>query len=367
MTARTGTLAARAGVAGVAPRSQSLPVYVQCQGARIGKDGDLLSIHAGDGGSASARMAEISQLVLFGNVSVTTPCLHDLMRRGIPVSWHTGSGWFLGHTVGLSKRDPAVRIGQYRAQENADLALEFARGFVAAKIANCRARASRWEHARLLGTPTARLARLRRRAETAGDIDTLRGIEGAAAKAYYEAFADALAPPKASETATFRFRKRVRRPPTDPINAMLSFSSALLLRTFLVAVEGAGLDPMLGFLHASMPGRPALALDAMEPFRPLIADSAVVAAVNVGAVSASDFEYSQTDADGEPDSKGGVRLRDPARRALISAFERRLDRVVTPDHLGYSLTLRRLIAVQAHLLAQALAKGQTDVAHYVSR
>lgn len=157
--------------------------------------------------------------------------------------------------------------------------------------------------------------------------------------------------------AGFAFDRRNRRPPEDPVNALLSFAYALAARTFTVGLEGAGLDPLLGFLHQPRPGRPALALDMMEPFRPILCDSVVIGAVNNGEVGPRDFV-----------STGPACALTPGgRRALIAAWERRLDQETTHPLFGYRVSLRRLIAVQCRLLARHLAGEIPDMPYYVPR
>ena len=191
----------------------------------------------------------------------------------------------------------------------------------------------------------------------------LRGIEGDAAAAYFRAFAGLLAPPgtdgrnKDGELAPFRFETRNRRPPTDPVNAMLSLAYAMLARHLTVAVASVGLDPYRGLFHAPRHGRPALALDLMEPFRAIVADSVVLAAVNTGEVSASDFVSGAT----------GTALAPAGRRRFIAAFERRLSLETTHPLFGYRLSMRRLLILQARLLGRHLLGELPSCPHYLPR
>jgi CRISPR-associated protein Cas1 len=152
----------------------------------------------------------------------------------------------------------------------------------------------------------------------------------------------------------FAFEKRTRRPPADPVNAMLSLGYSLLSRTWLTVLSAVGLDPYLGFYHKPRFGRPALALDMMEPFRSVLADSTVIQVVNNGEVKPEGFITAGT----------GVNLKAHARRAFIAAYERRLDQEVTHPVFGYRVSMRRLLEVQARLLARYLSGEIDDYPHY---
>lgn len=156
---------------------------------------------------------------------------------------------------------------------------------------------------------------------------------------------------------TFRFERRNRRPPADPVNACLSLAYAVLTRTIAAALEIAGLDPWKGLYHVERPGRPALALDVMEPFRPLLADSAMLTALNNGEVAPGDFVF----------AAGGCNLTPKARRKLISAWERRLDQKTTHPVFGYQLSMRRMLHVQCRLLARYLLGEIASCPHYTPR
>jgi CRISPR-associated endonuclease Cas1 len=185
-----------------------------------------------------------------------------------------------------------------------------------------------------------------------------RLLEGDAAAAYFRAFAGLLkAPAGAPDPAPFRFDARNRRPPTDPVNAMLSLAYAMLTRHLTVALASVGLDPYRGFYHAPRYGRPALALDVMEPFRPIIADSVVLAAVNTGEIGPGDFVSGAT----------GTALTQPGRRRFVEAFERRLSQETTHPVFGYQLSMRRMLLVQARLLSRFLLGELPGYPHYLPR
>lgn len=324
-------------------RDEALPVYVQAHSARVGKLGDTLKITAEDHAGITARLGETAQLVLMGNVSLTAPALHELMRREIPVSWYSYGGWFLGHTIGTGHRNVELRTAQYRASFDDRRCLRLARGLVDAKLRNARTLLRRnWRGPPALRDEAAgELKRLAARARTAADRQTLLGLEGAGAAAYFRQVPNLI---KTDGLSPFQFDSRNRRPPRDPVNALLSFAYALLTRGLTVTLSAVGLDPYRGFYHQPRYGRPALALDLMEPFRPLLADSTVLQTINNGEVTADDFVH----------AGGGVALKPEARRRFIEAYERRLSQEIVHPLFGYRVSYRRLLEIQARLLGRHL-------------
>lgn len=338
-------------------RAEALPLVVQDNRARIGKAGETLEISVEGERLATARLAEVSQVVVYGNAYLTTPALQELMRREIPVSWHSHGGWFLGHTVGLGHRNVEIRGHQWRQSFDPAFCLRLARGLVAAKIRNARTLLRRNRRGEAASDAVlAQLDRDRQDAEGAHDLGTLLGIEGLAARRYFEGFAACLAPGRLSE-GRFDWQGRNRRPPADPVNALLSFAYAMLARAWTVQLSAVGLDAYRGFYHQPRYGRPALALDMMEPFRPLVADSAVLLAINNGEVGPGDFIA----------RAGAVALTPAGRRAIIAAFERRLDQEITHPVFGYRVAYRRLFEVQARLLGRFLAGEIPDLPHITPR
>ena len=352
-------------------RDEALPLVVQSQRARIAKQGETLRVIDEEKGETAVRLMEVSDVAVFGNVSVTAPALAALMEREIPVSFHSHGGWFRGIAHGVGHRNAEVRAAQYRASFDDDARLRFARDLVAAKITNQRTLLRRnWRGDE--DTRKAVLGRLnasRKMAGGASAIDELMGLEGDAAATYFRAFAALLAPPSpdaaagneggedAAGLAPFRFQARNRRPPTDPVNSMLSLAYAMLTRHLTVALAAVGLDPYRGLFHAPRYGRPALALDAMEPFRPIVADSVVLTAVNTGEVSANDFVTSVT----------GTALTTAGRRRFVGAFERRLSQETTHPLFGYRLSMRRLLMLQSRLLTRHLLGEFPRYPHYLPR
>jgi CRISPR-associated endonuclease Cas1 len=275
------------------------------------------------------------------------------MRREIPVSWHSYGGWFLGHTVGLGHRNVELRSHQWRGSFDPGLCLRIARGLISAKIRNSRTLLRRnWRGADSPENALGGLEADREAAEHARDLPSLLGIEGLAARRYFAAFAQCLA-----VAHGFKWEERNRRPPADPVNALLSFVYAMLVRVWTVQLSAVGLDAYRGFYHQPRYGRPALALDMMEPFRPLVADSTVLLAINNGEVSPNDFI-----------TRGGAAaLTSGGRKAIIATFERRLDQDITHPVFGYRLSYRRLFDVQARLFGRFLAGEIPDFPHITPR
>ena len=345
------------------PPDVALPLIVQSQHARIGKEGETLKISDEERGETQVRLIDISDVALFGNVSITTPALAALLEREIPVTFHSHGGWFRGIAHGIGHRNVEVRTAQYRMSFDETACLRFAKELVAAKIANQRTILRRnWR-----GSPEERQAALdrllaaRKSVDGAGTLATLLGIEGDAAAVYFRAFAGLIKPPEdkqgARDLAPFRFEARNRRPPTDPINAMLSLAYAMLTRLLTITLASVGLDPYRGFYHAPRYGRPALALDVMEPFRAVIADSVVLSAANTGEVGPNDFVAAVT----------GTALTQGGRRRFVEAFERRLSQETTHPVFGYQVSMRRMLLVQTRLLSRFLLGELPSYPHYLPR
>lgn len=337
-------------------REDALPLYVQAQRARIGKQAETLKIEIEDETPSTARLIDVSQVVLIGNISITTPAVHELMRRDIPVSWYSYGGWFLGHTVGTGHKNVELRTAQYRASFEPATCLALARGLVAAKLKNGRTLLRRnWRDGE---PPAAMLDDLKRQLESAlraRDLPELLGIEGSGAAVYFRHLPGALK--RDGSAPAFDFETRNRRPPTDPVNALLSFAYALLARTFTVTLSAVGMDPYRGFYHQPRYGRPSLALDLMEPFRPLIAESAVIQAINNAEVQVSDFVRSGQ----------AVALKPDGRKRFIAAFERRLGHEITHPLFGYRASYRRLLEVQARLLGRWLLGEIQEYPQFITR
>ena len=338
-------------------QTRGLPVYVQSHRGKVAKKGHRLEISKGDEEPVFVRLAEVSQLVVMGNVYVTTPTLHELMRRNVPVTWQSYGGWFLGHTVGAGHANVELRTAQYRGSFSEEACLDLARGWVRAKIRNSRTLLRRnWRATRDSEPVLKDLKRLAERAGRVRDIASLLGVEGAAAARYFQHF-PGMFRQEGAASMSFDMERRNRRPPTDPVNAMLSFGYAMLTRAFVTVLSAIGFDAYRGFFHQPRYGRPALALDMMEPFRPLIVDSVVVTAINNGEVRPTDFVRTPV----------GVNLTDSGRKRFIRVFERRLSQEVTHPLFGYRVEYRRLLEMQSRLLGRFLTGEIPTYPNFVTR
>jgi CRISPR-associated protein Cas1 len=341
-----------------AGRDQALPVYVQARGAKVSKKGETLEISIDDKPVQTARLMEVSQLVLMGNIYVTTPTLHELMDREIPVSWHSFSGWFRGHTIGTGHKNVEVRTAQYRASFDESTCLRIAKGLVVSKIQNQRTLLRRnWKRPESIDELVERFQHDVRAAQRARNLPELLGAEGQAAARFFGHFGAMLRNEPDTQSLKFDFTTRNRRPPTDPVNAMLSFAYSLLVRSWTVALTAVGFDPYRGYYHQPRYGRPALSLDMMEPFRPLLADSSVIQAINNGEIRPTDFLS----------AAGSVALTADGRKRFIATFERRLEQEVTHPLFGYKLSYRRLLELQARLLARHLLGEIAEYPNFTTR
>lgn len=337
-------------------REEALPLYVQARGAKVSKKGETLEISVDDEAQV-VRLNDVSQLVLMGQVYVTTPTLHELMAREIPISWHSFGGWFLGHSIGTGHKNVEVRTAQYRASFDPQVCLHIAKGLVIAKIQNQRTLLRRnWKLGQIPDDMLNGFQQDIKHAQRASGLPQLLGAEGNAAARYFGAFSSMLS--RSDEnTFAFDFEKRNRRPPTDPVNALLSYAYSLLARTWTVAITAVGFDAYRGFYHQPRYGRPALSLDLMEPFRPLIADSSVIQAINNGEIRPSDFIS----------AAGSVALTPDGRKRFIATFERRLAQEITHPLFGYKVSYRRLLELQARLLARHLLGELPEYPNFTTR
>lgn len=322
----------------VPARDDSLPLYVKEQGASVGKDGDRIVVRPREGKPISVPLMDVSQVSLFGNVQMSTQVIREVVDRGIPVCHFSYGGWFHAITTGHVHKNIELRMAQFAIAADPARSLPIAKGFITAKIKNSRTmlRRHNGEH---LKRELDQLAEWVQKAERADSAETLLGLEGMAAKVYFAGFAGLL---KGDEK--FDFNSRNRRPPRDPVNALLSFVYSLLAKELTIAVHSVGFDPLLGFFHRPRYGRPSLALDLAEEFRPIIADSTVLMLINNGEVSSSSFLA----------RAGAVALTEPGRKAVIAAFERRMEQEITHPIFGYKISYRRVLEVQARLLSRVL-------------
>ena len=320
-------------------RDDALPMYVVAQGGVVGKSGETLTVRVKGKTAAKARLLDISSLSIFGNVQVTAQATRELLERGIPICHFSYGGWLKGVTWGMAHKNVELRMHQFRVAGDLPASLAIAKEIVTAKIRNSRVMLRR-NHAQAPTTAVEELKRLTGMVESADSFGTLLGIEGAAARVYFANFGGMLK----SGIPAFDFRTRNRRPPKDPVNAVLSFLYSMLMRQAMVSAMMVGFDPYMGFYHQPKYGRPALALDLAEEFRPLIADSATLTLFNNSELKEKDFIQ----------RGGAVSLTQDGRKAVIGAFERRMDSLITHPLFKYSISYRRIMEVQARLLGRHL-------------
>lgn len=319
-------------------RDDYYPVYVVGYGHSLRSKGERLEISKKGELVHSVPFREVSQVSVYGNSYVSLPTLKKLMRKGVITCFFTYGGWFQGYAMGEMSKNVELRIKQYKGSFDSGFSLALARQFVAGKIKNCRTLVRRNDDdagRKVL----SRFSRLIKRVGSAGDMGTLLGLEGAAAQLYFSRFNSLL-----GDDYGFSFESRNRRPPLDPVNAVLSYVYGVLVKELFVTLLAVGFDPYLGFFHKPRYGRPALALDLMEEFRPLIGDSVTLRLFNTGQVDEDDFVYSGI----------GVSLKPGGKKKLLRVYERRMSMEVRHPVFGYSVSYRRILEIQARLLSRVL-------------
>lgn len=322
----------------LAARDNALPFYVQDHGVMLGKSGDRLQVKKRGTVIGERRLMDVSQVSLFGSVMMSAQALTELTARGIPICHFSYGGWFHGITTGLVHKNVELRIRQYALAADETESVKVARQLISGKIRNCRTLLRR--HLSKEEKPLLeKLERYRRQAEATDNNASLLGIEGMAAKTSFEGLFRLM-----NGRHAFDVNDRNRRPPRDPVNAVLSFAYALLTKELTVVLQSVGFDPMLGVFHQPRYGRPSLALDLAEEYRPLIADSVMITAFNNGELTASHFL----------ERAGACVLTPSGRSALIACFERRMTTEITHPIFGYKLSYRRLLEVQARLLSRTI-------------
>jgi CRISPR-associated protein Cas1 len=330
----------------VTPRDERRPLYLNTQGLRVGRSGAVLQVKDRDKVLDEIRMNDLCQVNLLGNIQITTQTIQSLCEADIPVCYFSMGGWFYGLTTGLCTKNVFLRQNQYKMAEEPWFCRKLAASLTEAKIRNQRTFLLR-NHIEPDPRLIAQMKLLAERAGHAASLGELLGVEGTAARLYFASFQGFIkAEPGESVPPIFRFdfNGRNRRPPRDAVNALLSLGYSLLVKDFTIACYTVGFDPMMGYYHQPRFGRPALALDLMEPFRPLIVDSAVVSAINNRMITPQDFlSVGET-----------VALSASGRKAFYRAYELRMDTLVSHPLFDYRVSYRRLLEIQARLLAKLL-------------
>lgn len=328
-------------------------LYVASEGARLRKDGETITVEI-DGKVAKRTPAHLlGQIVMFGRTSASPDVLGFASQSGISVAWLGWSGKLLARLEGPQSGNVLLRRAQHRATSNAIAALPVACAMVAAKLANQRAVLRRHLRdypqapgAAVVDGAQRRLSDAARHSLQAPDLDVLRGQEGEAARAYWSAFPHLIR----SSDPDMSFAGRNRRPPLDPVNALLSFLYALLAIDTRAACEAHGLDPQMGFLHRDRPGRMSLALDLMEELRAPMADRVALSLINRRQITGQDFARQET---------GAVLLSDTARKTVLQAWHDRKRVELRHAFVNERMALGLVAPLQAQLLARHL-RGDID-------
>ncbi len=331
------------------------PLYLVEQGSRLTKRGRRLIVTKEKTVLAQVALVQVSQVLVFGNVSITTPALQLLLRERIEVVLLSRTGKFYGRLIGEQNGNGALRVAQLQRSQDPDFALETAQQFVSGKLNNLRVllqryarraastSTNRWEAAPLTQAVDG-IGAMLRRVDSCQTLNSLSGVEGRGTAVYFRVWKDLLKSP-------WRFEKRLRRPPPDPVNVLLSFGYTLLMQNIWGAVLTAGLDPYVGFLHQLSYNRPSLPLDLVEEFRPVIVDSVVLRCLNNGILTPEHF------APGDQEERPLV-LTEEGIRLFIREIEARFNQDFKNARTGQRTTYRRLFLHQVYHLSRILTEAE---------
>jgi CRISPR-associated protein Cas1 len=323
-------------------------LYITTQGSYLCKEGETVHVRIEHETKLRVPIHTLSGIICFGQVLCSPPLLGLCGERGVSVSFLSENGRFLARVQGPVAGNVLLRKEQYRRSDDQEKSAEIARSVVIAKIANSRTvllRAARENDnpvatAEISGA-AALLARHLKNLENLVPLDTLRGIEGDAGRQYFSVFDHLIT----SQADDFNFSARTRRPPMDPMNALLSFLYTLLVHDVASALEGVGLDPAVGFLHRDRPGRPSLALDLMEELRPPFADRLALSLVNRQQIKIKDFDVTET---------GAVLMNENTRKVVLKAWQKRKQEEITHPFINERIPFGLVPHVQALLLSRFL-------------
>lgn len=316
-------------------------LYLNEQQSFVKKRDEYLVISYPDKRKVEVPLINVTQVVVSGDVTLTTPALHTLLERGIEVCYLSMYGQFRGRLSPPVAKNVFLRREQYLAHHDPQRALLVAQSCVRGKLENMRTmlmRGNRSIQDSEIDEAVASMRVMTQHIENAKTVGSLLGVEGNGSALYFKVFGKLLRGP-------LTFTHRRRRPPTDPVNAMLSLGYTLLQHQVSSAIQTVGLDPYAGFLHQPRHGRPALALDLMEEFRPILVDSVVLNVVNHRILTERDFE----------EELGVVLMKKDARKTFYGKFEERLQEELQHPHFGYHTDYRRCIELQTRLLAKWLS------------
>ena len=315
-------------------------LYVTRQGARIEKEYRRFLVTKDDEVLLAVPAIRVSEIVLVGRVGVTTPALQAMLGEGVGLTLLSHTGQLLGRLQPPAPKNIPRRHLQYRLAQDAEFCLRVSKGFVSGKLRNYRTLAHRLcrGQADVDGWLIDRLSAAIKQIDGASTLAALRGIEGAGTRAYFAILREGL-------QHSLGFERRARRPPTDPVNSLLSLGYTLLTQNLMAAAEIVGLDPYDGFFHADKHGRPSLALDLVEEFRGVVVDSVVRNVINREILTAEDFR---------PGPRGACYLTDRGLRIFFRQYNRRLQTEVTHPFYKRRLSYQKCFEVQARLLIKVM-------------
>lgn len=332
-------------------------LYVTTDGAYLRLEGETLVVMVDDKKRLQVPLHHLGSVVCFGIINMSPALMARNAEDGRTTVWMNGFGRFRARVEGAVSGNILLRQAQYRAADDPAICLELGKAFIAGKIRNSRqvllrsARDVNDEADKAsLGQTARKLAINLRNLEGAGNLDSVRGLEGDSARAYFECMNNMIKP---LARADFSFARRSRRPPRDAVNALLSFLYALSLHDCRSALEAVGLDPQLGFLHSVRPGRHALALDLQEEFRAVLCDRLALTLINRSQLSARNFDYH----DG-----GSVLLNEAGRKTVLAAYQERKQEILAHPVLNQPVEIGLLAILQARMVARFLRK---DIECYV--
>ncbi|MCS6927553.1 MAG: CRISPR-associated endonuclease Cas1 [Candidatus Binatia bacterium] len=321
-------------------------LYLTEQGAVVRKTGNRLIVEKDGVELLEVECFKLDTIFLFGNVHVTTPALSELLEHGIELALLTVGGRLKGQLTPPKAKNVLLRMAQYQKSQDPTFALPLARAFVGAKVRNAQALLSRQHRnypERGFAVHREELERLQRSLDAAETLDSLRGLEGMAARQYFAGFALAC-------RSELTFDGRRRRPPTDPVNALLSFGYTLLGAELASLLDAMGYDPYIGFYHQLDYGRPSLALDLLEEFRVPAIDRLVLNLANLRTLQAGDFVVDE--------DSGGLRLERHALGKFFRAYEAHLNKEFSEKTTGGPTSLRKIFRRQAERLAASVTRGE---------
>ncbi|MDR4509738.1 MAG: type I-C CRISPR-associated endonuclease Cas1c [Candidatus Brocadiaceae bacterium] len=328
-------------------------LFVTTQGAYLSKEGETVTVKVENEVRLRIPVHTIGGIVCFGQVSCSPWLMGYCAQQHVAISFLTEYGRFLAKVQGPVSGNVLLRREQYRQADNPEISACVARAVLTGKIANCRKVVERVlrDHsgkinADAVSTASKKLAISMRRLQSEPSLDILRGIEGEAALTYFGVFDHLIT----SQKEDFTFHERNRRPPMDTVNCLLSFMYTIIMHDVRSALETVGLDPAVGFLHRDRPGRPGLALDLMEEFRPFLADRLVLSLINLGQVKGKGFEKKEN---------GAVLMDDETRKTVLTAYQTRKQDEIMHPFLNEKVTIGLLFHIQAMLMARRL-RGDLD-------